>query len=200
MLQLNKEGRALLSLFADPPVMSKDVRAKYRSIESAYGRLLQILVFVNQDALSLLPRDNIDDLKSCISRIYESLMWARKSLVSNTDDGYTSVDWVLISDREDGMVTEAFKLVSSRLIKSCPANLFLENSLIRLMNAYNIASDVTKLSVAIMNARQRRNLDPKKKRSGQTFILESTPQGEVRDISPMTAEKLRRIVDGGKAI
>lgn len=204
MLQLNSDAQAFLLRFGDHPVMSRETRQAYRSIESAYGRLLRVFLYVNQDALSLLPRENIDDINSAISRIYESLFWARRSLTSKPDPGYTSVEWLLISDRQDGMVTESYKLVTNRLIKYCPASLFLENALIRLMNSYNIAADVTKISLGIISARRNRSIDLKKKRTGQSFILEANSnEATTEDItSPaqLTDRHSRKVIDAARAI
>ena len=203
MLQLNSEAQRFLAKFGDHPVMSKETRQAYRNIESAYGRLLRVFLFVNQDALLMLPRENIDDINSAISRVYESLFWARRSLTSQADPGYTAVEWLLISDRQDGMVTESYKLVTNRLIKYCPASLFLENALIRLMNSYNIAADVTRISLGLISARRNRSVDLKKKRTGQSFVLEANPNdGNIADVPPsqIADRHSRKIIDASRAI
>lgn len=148
-------------------VIAKNVRAKYRAIESAYSRLLRVFLYVNQDALSMLPRENLDDIDSTISRVYESLFWARKSLTAKEDSGYSSLDWRLAgADRNEvnGMIAEVYELATERVIANCPQNLFTENALFRLMNSYAIASDVTKISLGILSARKNRQADFRGKR------------------------------------
>lgn len=196
MLKLNQEALALLIKFGSRSVLSRDAASEYRAIESSYNRLLGIFLYVNQEALNLLPRENIDDINSAISRIYESLFWARRSISSPSDDGYDSVEWLLISDKQDGMVTEAYKLVSYRLMKSCPSNLFLENSLIRLLNSYNIASDVTRISSGILSSRSNRSVDLKKKRIGRSFVLQANESGEKKLAKGMLDPSNTRIITG----
>lgn len=205
MLQLNDWAKNFIFRFGDYPPISNETAGTYTRIESAYGRLIEVFLYVNQDAFPLLPSEVIDDINSAISRIYESIYWARRSLGAPKDSGYASVDWLLISDRQDGMITEAYKLVSQRLIKHCPANLFLENSLIRLMNSYNIAADVTKVSLGVMSARQNRWLDPRKKRTGHSFILQANRGGDRSDLPlegldfAVTDHEKTRIINASRA-
>lgn len=173
MLKLSKAAQDLLKrLSGDKPVMSKETRQNYRALESAYGRLVQVFLYLNQDAIADLSGENLDDIHSAISRIYESLYWARRSLTAAPDDGYSRLVWSLVSDRRDSQITESYKLVSNKLIRYCPPNLFLENSLIRLMNSYNIAADVTSISLSILAARRnRQDRDMTGKRQGQNFLI-----------------------------
>jgi hypothetical protein len=203
MLQLNKDGQKFLDTFSNKEELpaTRDMLIRYRNISTGYNRLLRVFLYVNQDALPFLPRENIDDINSVISRLYESLFWARRSLTHREDDGYTAIDWLLISDREDGMVTESYKLVTQRLIKNCPCNLFLENALIRLMNSYNIAADVSKISVAIASARGNRRVgDLKKKRVGQSFVLQTNEVGDRLPGISASKAMSAKVIDGNRVV
>lgn len=165
MLELNADAQRYLKRYADNPLLTTAAQGSYSGLEASYGRLVSVFLYVNQDALPLLPRDNVDDINNVISRIYESFYWARRSLSAPEDEGYVTVDWSLIGDRRGGAITESYRLVSQRLISGCPNNLFLENALIRLMNSYHLAVDVVAISEGLLAAKRDRKLDLKKKRS-----------------------------------
>ncbi len=101
MLKLSKAAVTLLKQASgDKLVMNKGTRRNYRDLESAYGRLIQVFLYVNQDAIADLPGESIDDIHSVISRIYESLYWARRSLTAPPNDGYSRITWSVVDEKK----------------------------------------------------------------------------------------------------
>ena len=192
MLKLNDDALAILAGFKKRPLTPLAQR-NWESIESAYGRLLQVFLHVNQGALNLLPRANLDDLDLVVRLIYESHLWAGIAISLPSDAGYDSVEWLLISDKKDGFVTKAFELVSTRLIKYCPANKRLEDALSRLIGAHNHACNVMLVSSGIIAFASSRKQDFRTRKIGKGFVLEPIESIDPKDTSPMDVGKIRRI-------
>lgn len=181
-MQLVPEAEELLRLFGSTYVMTKDLREKHRNLWSGYGRLLKIFLFVNQDAFSVLSAESKDDIIATLVRVYESIYWAQRSVGAPENPGYSDVSWLLLCDKEDGMITESYKLVTQKIIRNCVPNVFLEQALLRLMHSYTIGNEVTNICQSIIRARQHGGGgDLKKKRVGKSFILQADSTGRLSD-------------------
>jgi len=158
MLQLNKEAKKLLQDFRRWEPRSHwtdDQSAKYEKIKRLYGRLLSILLYVNQDVIAadLITPEEKDDLNSAISRIHESLFWTEKAIGVLEADPEYDLEWVLINEYQSdgcGILSESYKLVASRLVNECHHSLVLQNALVRLMNSFYLGGSVYDSMIARM--------------------------------------------------
>ena len=163
MLKLNPEALVILHSFQGiqpRSQWSKEKMHKHRLIKGAYGRLIEIVLYVNQDAISLdlLSQDDLEELRSAISRIQESRYWATMALgKEKPDPTHENLNWLLLNETANegcGVLAEAYKLISARLLKYCHHSLVLENALVRLMNSYHLAGGVCDRSIKAVKREQ----------------------------------------------
>lgn len=157
MIRLSEKAESILDRFSDRPYWTRDVRQKYREIEFAYNRFLRVFLLSIQESLASLNSENLDDIDLIISWTYESLYWTKKALTAiNPSSGYKTVNYSLGTIKKNDALKEAFDLLVFRVSSYCPQGLFVENSLIRLGNAYDLATEISSLSHAIHSVRQKR--------------------------------------------
>lgn len=200
MLELNQQSLEILKKFGETVPMNEEQRMRYEKIEGAYGRLLTVFLYCNQSAYDKLPKQYLEDIDHTIERIYESLFWAKRSLTTNIDNSYENVQWLLISSKKDGFLSASYEVVSNKLISNCPANQFLEQALVRLLNSYNIASSVTAISQSIINATKNQHDDLRKVRKDRMLILEPTDKGKVKNHTNLESDKNVILIDGTKIL
>lgn len=152
------------SRFHSPPVMSKESRASYRSIEAMYSEIFETILEVNTDTLNALPKESIQDIYSAISRLLESLYWVRRAMTTTPDKDYETTEWLVLNpievekqERSNLLLAKRYSNATNKLVQLCPLNLCLENALLRLLNSYNIAHEVTQISEGIREGRKRRS-------------------------------------------
>lgn len=183
MLRLNKNAEKVLKQFIEiGHPLQDDLREDYKQIGSAYNRVLRVFLYVNQDSLDVLSEENLDNIDSAVSRIYESLFWVRAAIASKDDPRFRDVEWLIISDRKNGLLTEVYRLTTTRLVK-LPKNKFLYNAFLRLLNSYHLASAVTEISQSIAATQQSdfdRRQKVKRKRSGN-FAFKIDPDDQKID-------------------
>lgn len=200
MLELNQQSLEILKKFGETIPMTQEQKIRYEKIESAYGRLLTVFLYCNQSAYDKLPKQYLEDIDHTIERIYESLFWAKRSLTTNIDNSYENVQWLLISSKKDGFLSASYEVVSNKLISNCPANQFLEQALVRLLNSYNIASSVTAISQSILNATKNQHDDLRKVRKDRMLMLEPTDKGKVKHNTSLESDKNVILIDGTKIL
>ncbi len=155
-IRLNKEAESILKKFHDRSIVTRDQRQKYRDLALAYDRFARIFLLSIQDALPYLCQENVDDIDLVLSYVCDSMHWARRSLVSTDSTDYKTVNYTL--DRtEKTELRESHDLIFHRLTAYCPHGKLLENSLIRLTWAYNLANSLLKVGEAIAFTRTRRD-------------------------------------------
>ena len=191
----------------------EDKVQRHEITERAYSQLIQIVLYVNQEAiaLNLFSQEDTEDLISVISRIYESRFWRDTAFKIETtvdhDPRYDDMEWLLIDESSGhgyAVLQGAYRVTSLRLLRMCKHSLPLENALIRLMNSYHLGGLVCERGINAI-AREQSIREPsinycdlkdyrdlKKKRQPKPFRLVYS-----RNSNGQRA-KTKRIVDATK--
>jgi hypothetical protein len=163
MIKLSPDAEKILGSFANYPLLSREQRQRYRDLELSHGRFLRLFLFCIQDNLNSLCADDLDNIYLIISWSYESLYWARRSLHSKDPPrnyilprNYTNVQYALNVDMNKNVLSEAYNLFLFRLTSYCPQGLLLDNTLVRLSQAYELAVEILKTANSIGSTKIKR--------------------------------------------
>lgn len=209
MIKLNPEAIAFLDVYKNrnqPSQWSQDQKRKFERIELSYNRLIQIIMYINQDAIAadLLTQQEQEDLYHAIGRIKESLLWVKYAIGVPEDDPNYDLEWVLLNENKNhgcGILAESYKLVSQKLIKECNHCLFLQYALTRLMNSYYLGGEVCDRSIAKLEqaTRQQRQMIDNSPTRQKTKRVPTEFVHNVQKSNPI-AKRIKRIINATKLI
>lgn len=152
MLRLKPNAQKILQTFGEVKPLPDDVH-EWKRISNSYIILLTYFLFNIQENLEYLPKEVRCEIYVGISRIYESIFWAKKSLGSEVTESVECIDLIYGKFTRVNKISGIYQSAAIRLLKSCKHNLFLENSLLRLNNSYEIFSDILDRSATIDTAK-----------------------------------------------